>query len=852
MKGSESKMIAFMEGADKRFVIPVYQRKYDWKLENCEQLYQDLKKIVFDRRDNHFFGSIVSSVIPVGSKIEYHIIDGQQRLTTISLLLLAMCNMIEQGKIAAPAGNLNEQIMERFLISKWAPEDDRIKLRPVKNDRDALARLFGDREDYDLSSNLTINYQYFCNVLQKEEVPVEDLNAAIGKLEIISITLDPGDNAQMIFESLNSTGLALTEGDKIRNYVLMGLSATKQSHFYDNYWTKIEKCTNYDVSGFVRDYLSIKQQITPRISGVYQAFKIYAEENGFSVESLLKDLLLYARLFEKLLICKSGLKEPKLDACLYRLKRLDIAVTRPFLMEVLRLNQEEKLTPEDVLNVFQIVESYLFRRNICDVPTSALNKVFLLLNREILHYDNTAEQYVDKLIYSLLCKKESSRFPDDEEFTASLSTKQVYQMRGTYKAYLFERFENYGTIETKDVYEHLDQGTYTIEHIMPQHLTISWRDSLGPAATQIHSMWCHRLANLTLSGYNPKLSNNPFLEKRDAPEVGYLASGLRMNQMIAQKDSWGLAELQERNAVMLEQAKKIWSYPQTSFVPVKREFDSCTLDDEDAELTGRDIIRYSYQNTVQPVASWMDMFEHMVKFLHQKDKSVLTSIAFGEQPESNLSNYVTLREDSLRAALMIDECIFIEKNTSTAMKLSLLRQLFRLYDAEPMDLVFYLRDAENDKIVENNRKELYKKYWETAIPELKKQHEARGTFGHVNPNAANVITGTFGIKNCCVRCGIADGYARVDFLFCNNSDEEANKQLFDSVFLHREEIEQKLDAELVWERGEKQKICSVTYYLRGVSVKTESDWLRIRKFHVEWSKKLIDAVVPYIQQNIES
>ncbi|MCI6488482.1 MAG: DUF262 domain-containing protein [Clostridiales bacterium] len=213
MKGSEAKMTAFMEGADKRYVIPVYQRKYDWKQENCRQLYDDLKKIARDKRDSHFFGSIVSSVVPNGSKIEYHIIDGQQRLTTVTLLLLAIRNLIRSGKVSSDVGKLDEQINQRFLISPWAKEDDQIKLRPVKSDREAMTKLFGEEEDYDPTSKLTLNYRFFCDQLLKEEVSVDDLYGAIGKLEIISITLDPGDNPQLIFESLNSTGLALTEGD---------------------------------------------------------------------------------------------------------------------------------------------------------------------------------------------------------------------------------------------------------------------------------------------------------------------------------------------------------------------------------------------------------------------------------------------------------------------------------------------------------------------------------------------------------------------------------------------------------------------------------------------------------------
>lgn len=692
MKGSEAKITGFMEGADKRYVIPVYQRKYDWKYENCRQLYDDLKKIIIGGRNSHFFGSIVSAVVPNGSKIEYHIIDGQQRLTTITLFLLAIRNLIAQGKVKTDEEKLDEQINQRFLISPWASEDDKIKLRPVKGDREALIKLFGDEEDYDLGSNLTINYQHFYDMLKKEEVPIADLYEAIGKLEIISITLDQGDNAQLIFESLNSTGLALTEGDKIRNYVLMGLPAQDQAKYYDKYWAKIEKYTANDVSGFVRDYLSIKQQYTPAVSNVYRTFKDYAEFVSLPINELLTDLLRYARFFEKLLTCKSGLNEQVLDDCLYRLKRLEIVVTRPFLMEVLKLHQDDKLTDADLLRIFLITENYLFRRNICEVPTNALNKIFLNLNKEIISYDNTADDYVSKFIYALLSKKESGRFPDDEEFGLALSEKQVYKMRGKYKAYLFERFENYGTIETKDVYTHLDNSVYTIEHIMPQHLTPAWNESLGVNAAEIHETWLHRLANLTLTGYNPKLSNKTFVEKRDEKEGGYKASGLKMNQKIATKETWGLAELEERSKEIVELAMEIWACPETTFVPLEKEFDLCTLDDENFDLTSRKIAKYSYLTMEQPVTSWTEMLEHIVKFLHQKDKSVLTSLAYSKKESTDLAVYVTNNESDLRNALKIDENLYIETNTSTTLKISILRRIFKLYKADPLDLVFYLKD----------------------------------------------------------------------------------------------------------------------------------------------------------------
>ena len=844
MKGSEARLIEYMEGASKRYIIPVYQRKYSWKQDNCRQLYEDLKKVIRDQRDSHFFGSLVSSVVGNGATTEYHIIDGQQRLTTVTLLLLAIRNLIRQKKITANAVRLDDQINDRFLVSPWAKEDDKIKLRPVKDDRDALARLFGEEEDYDQTSNLTYNYQFFCEQLLKEEVPVDDLYDAIGKLEIISITLEHGDNAQLIFESLNSTGLRLEEGDKIRNYVLMGQPPKEQNKLYDTYWTTIEKCTNDDVSGFVRDYLSIKQQVTPTIGNVYVAFKEYAENSRFPVEVLLEDMRRYARFYEKLLTCKSGLKNQKLDDCLYRMMRLEIVVTRPFLMEVFRLNQDGKLTVDDVLQIFLITENYLFRRNICEVPTNALSKIFLNLNREILRYDNTADNYVQKYIYSLLAKKESGRFPDDTEFTEALAGKQVYQMRGKYKAYLFERFENYGTIETKDVYTHLDNNVYTIEHIMPQHLTPAWTESLGTNAAEIHETWLHRLANLTLTGYNPNLSNKTFAEKRDAEEGGYKASGLKMNQKIATKESWGLLELEERNDEMIALARKIWAFPQTSFVPAEKEFDSCTLDDENAELTGRDIVKYSYLNTEQPVSSWADMFEHVVKYLHQKDKSVLTRLAYSTS--GDLTNYVSSTEEGLRNPLKIDENIYITMNTSTAMKMSVLRRLFVFYGADPMDLIFYLRDVESKKEADANRFEIRKRFWTFALPIIQTRHADRGTFTNCSPGTSNSVFGSFGIGGFYVCCVANRDCARVDFYLCK-SDAGQNKAAYDLLYSHKNEIEEKLGTPLIWDRADKYKTSWVSHHLQDVSILKEEDWPRMSKFLAEWSHKFCDVMLPYLK-----
>ena len=379
MKGSECRLIEYMEGSKKRFIIPVYQRNYDWKTENCKQLYDDLEEVIKNNRRSHFFGSLVSVYEPSGRNTEFLVIDGQQRLTTVSLLLLAMYNLISSGIIVPEDASLGKQIYEDFLVDKYQTQDTRIKLKSVKNDKKAFAKLFDSADEHIRESNLTINYNYFYDRIQKQEITIDQLFDAICRLEIINITLNNEDNPQLIFESLNSTGLDLSEGDKIRNFILMGLPAKEQDEYYEKYWNRIEECTKYDVSSFVRDYLSVKQLTIPSQKKIYISFKEYVEISSFGAEELLIDLLAYAKRYEILL--NGNTKNKALDSCINRLNRLETTVTRPFFLEVLRLHNEGKLDISQVTDVFMITETYLFRRTICDLPTNALNKIFLMLHR---------------------------------------------------------------------------------------------------------------------------------------------------------------------------------------------------------------------------------------------------------------------------------------------------------------------------------------------------------------------------------------------------------------------------------------------------------------------------------------
>ncbi|MCD8198470.1 MAG: DUF4268 domain-containing protein [Lachnospiraceae bacterium] len=840
MKGSECKFVKYMDGSDKRFVIPVYQRNYDWKTENCKQLYDDLVKIVRGNRKSHFFGSLVSVYNPEGDNEEFLVIDGQQRLTTVSLLFLAMYNLIEKGVVTPEDDKLKQRIFENYLVDKYQPEDTRIKLKPVKNDQMAFGRLFAEPESYIRESNLTVNYQYFYDRIQKQEITIDQLYAAIRCLEIIDIKLNAEDDPQLIFESLNSTGLDLSEGDKIQNLILMGLPAKEQEEYYDKYWNRIEICTKYDVSAFIRDYLSVKQQSIPQQKKIYVNFKDYVELGDIQTEPLLKDMLDYAKRYQILLEGRTG--NSALDACVFRLNRLETTVTRPFFLEVLRLYDEHILTLGQVTDVFLTTENYLFRRTICDLPTSSLNKIFLMLHHEIMRYDGTEENYVEKFKYALLAKKERARFPRDEEFAEAFAERQIYLMNSKNKIYILERIENFGTVEDKDVYRHCDDGSYSIEHIMPQHLTPAWQKELGEDYEQIHEQWLHRIANLTLTAYNSKYSNASFEEKKTM-QNGFDDSGIRMNTWIAKKEKWTLAELKERNDYLMQRALKIWATPVTAFKPAEKQMDTCTLDD-DAELTGRLIARFSFKNTGQPVTSWVEMFQKVVQILYDEDKTIITRLALSD--EDNIAVHFNTNPDALSKCLEISDGIYVWTNTSTQSKISVLSRLFKLYDEDPSDLVFYLRDEnETNQDEPGSRYELRRRYWTYALPVLKEAHSTDGLFANVSPTRENWMNGYFGLSGIYISCIANQDESRVEFVF-NHWNKEENKNSFDRLKTYQKQIEEKLGIPLQRSRGDEIKSSKVYVQLDNVSIGTETDWAQMAKFHADWSKKFYDVITPYV------
>lgn len=571
-------------------------------------------------------------------------------------------------------------------------------------------------------------------------------------------------------------------------------------------------------------------------------FKDFVELGKIETEPLLAEMLAYAKRYQILLDGNSG--SVSLDACIDRLNRLETTVTRPYFLEVLRLYNENKLTVAQVTEIFLTTENYLFRRTMCDLPTNALNKIFLMLHREIIRYDGTEDNYVEKLKYALLSKKERARFPDDVEFKTAFEERPVYLMNSKNKIYILERFENFGTSEDKDVYRHCDDGTYSIEHIMPQHLTPVWQKELGDDYEQIHELWLHRMANLTLTAYNSKYSNSSFTEKKTM-QNGFDDSGIRMNTWIAKKDKWTLAELEERSEYLMGRALSIWAAPVTEYKPEEKQLDTYTLEDE-GELTGRLIAKFTFKNTEQPVTSWVEMFQKVIQILYAEDKAIITKLAMSE--EENIDLHFNTNQDAFTKSAEIGDGIYVWTNTSTQSKLSVLSRLFKLYDEDPADLVFYLRDEnEASEDEPGSRYELRRKYWTYALPIIQKAHGEDGSFSNVNPSRDNWINGFFGVSGFHLCCVANFDAARAEVVFGRGNKQE-NKAAFDGLYTHKAEIESALGTALQWNRGDDIKSSKVFIQLNNVSIENETDWLQMANFHADWTKKFYDVIVPFIKQ----
>lgn len=540
---------------NKQFLIPVYQRYYSWDIEQCKRLWNDIVEMQKKGKVGHFVGSIVNiaeQAMPTGVQ-KYMIIDGQQRMTTLSLLLLALrdyaINNPEDTTINA------RRIDNMLLKNEYESGDERYKLLLTETDRDILMRLVEEKPiPDDTRSKLLDNYKFFAGKIADKELQPAEVYESIGKLQIVNITLDRSvDDAQAIFESLNSTGKELSESDLIRNYVLMGLEPTEQTYVYEHLWRPMELLFVYETQDsvmdrFFRDYLTMKITRIPKQDRVYEEFKLYHLNCEFStIRELCQDLLTYAKYYTDMVFKRSS--NPALKSLYEDINDLRMEVSYPFLLKVHNDYAEGIISEDDLKLIIRLCISYVFRRSICDIPTNSLNKTFATLKNEI-----KPDDYVNSIKAFFVMRNDYKEFPDDDKFAAAFVSRDIYTMRS--RNFILSHLENYGN-KAPIIIEN-----YTIEHIMPQNSSLSpeWQQMLGANWREVQKTYLHTIGNLTLTAYNSEMSDHPFMVKMDM-EGGFKESALRLNAYVVKLNEWNEQTIKERAALLADKAKQIWAYP---------------------------------------------------------------------------------------------------------------------------------------------------------------------------------------------------------------------------------------------------------------------------------------------------
>jgi uncharacterized protein with ParB-like and HNH nuclease domain/predicted transport protein len=558
MKAQEANLLTFLQTA-RQFRIPIYQRTYSWRERECRQLWDDIVRTGGDEAITaHFLGSIVyiqEDIYHVTANAPLLVIDGQQRLATVTLVLEALARRL--GDSEPVDGFSAPKIRAYYLQNSLEIGDRRHKLLLTQTDRDTLIALLGQRSrPVEHSIRLSESFDLFDRYLHDSECDVVAVCRGLAKLVVVDISLSRGhDNPQLIFESMNSTGRELTQADLIRNFVLMGLPPDHQTELYVDHWRPIEQAfgqaaysTHFDP--FMRHYLTLKTGEIPNIRAVYEAFKNHWRESWVQqdgVDALVADIHAYAEHY-----CAMALgHEPDsdLDDAFRDLRDLNVDVAYPLLLELYQDYRTGLLSRDDLLTAVRLIEAYVFRRAVGNIPTNSLNKTFATFGREL-----RKERYLESIKAHFVTLPSYRRFPDDEEFARAIQTRDLYNFGR--RTYWLRRMENHDRKERVPVHE------YTIEHIMPQNenLSADWRAGLGPDWRRVQEQWLHTLGNLTLTGYNAEYSDRPFREKRDM-EGGFAHSPLRLNEHLGETDTWNEAALQERAARLARLAVQVWGVP---------------------------------------------------------------------------------------------------------------------------------------------------------------------------------------------------------------------------------------------------------------------------------------------------
>jgi len=652
LEAKKIRILDFIGKGKKTFNIPVYQRNYDWQEENCKKLFTDIENIIKHNEEiEHFLGTVVYVLTKIERDYEeYVLIDGQQRITSISLLLKAL-----HEKIISE--DTKESIWEQYLINKKSPDNIRIRLKPIESDSVSYKQLI-DNNDDSSNSNVCRNYKIFKELLENSHYSAEQIYSALYKIELVTIKLEKdkkSENPQLIFESLNSTGLSLTQADLIRNYLLMNSEYEKQTVLYKNFWLKIEiELTNKKISDFIRDFLTMKTGKIANKNKVYDDFKEYMRiQKELNEEAVLEELVTYSKYYNWFLNANSN--NEKINEKLKHFKYLKNTTVYPLLLSIFEDTYYYKKLDEDkLLKIIDLLISYIFRRTICGYKTSSINKVFASIPKKILENQNEKDIYF-KIEKNLMERRLETIFPRDEEFKVNF-IKYNFEKNKELLKYTLKELEQKVSNNVIN-----DTSNLNIEYIMPENLNSEWKLELGEKKFEnTHLEYLGTIGNSSLIENDLLRYNKNFKTKKEF----YQKSNIEITRNINNYQVWTDNEIKNRAEQLYEKSKEIWSIPAGYKIQKLNniEYGKEYLLNSSINVTGEKPDKLIIDSIPYPVKSWKGLLEKLCIELYNLDSDIFKELIYNPNFQTKERVILSNSISKLRQPIEISNDLYIESN----------------------------------------------------------------------------------------------------------------------------------------------------------------------------------------------
>ena len=831
MRANQTQLVNFLEAPKVQFIIPVYQRNYDWSIAECRELINDAISVEIENRGTHFIGSIVfihEGIYSTNEVKELVIIDGQQRLTTINVLFVALYRFARENNLTNDA----ERIYYMYIVNQYVTqEQNKLKLKQTDINSQAFEAIIqGTESSFTRYSNVIENYNYFRSCINLDNF--ETIQRGINRLIFVEISLERDkDDPQRIFESLNSTGLALSQSDLIRNFILMDLEPKEQQRVFKQIWNPIEENARdlekqkSMVSNFIRDFLTLKNKKIPNQDKVYTEFKTqYASRKGEEYEQDLENIKSLSFHYKKL-INPSIVQDKELRREIEYIAKLEINVAYPFLLQVFEDHENGVIDRDTVIKVLRLIQSYTWRRFIVGLPTNALNKIFMSLYSEV-----DVDDYYNSIALALVKKKASSKFPTNEEVRVGLKDKNIYSTQAKNRNYFFELLENFNNREYVDT----SNPHITIEHIFPRNPEETWRHELSQDDyLSFSEKYLHTIGNLTLSGNNGALGNFSFEKKKtmnvDNGEQGYLYSRLWLNDFLKTLESWNVSSFEARLEKIYNRFISIWEYPEV-VLPTTDDLEEQSIYDAE-EPTYKKLQYFIFEDSKIEESAIAQMYFYVLRKLFEKSPQYFLN------PGQDVLK-ISRNQADFRTPQELINGHYIEANIDSRTKFTVLKKLLPVFELEDELVIKYADDDSSTNKSGINRT----LFWSQLLPELSK---VTTQFSNLSPRNQHWLSAGSGYGGVAFGIEILQKETRIS-LIINTSSKKQNKRIFKHLFIQKNEIEQELGKSLEWFELPDSKLSYIKFANPNLSIKKHKHWPEMIVWFVNHAALFVSVFKPRI------